>query len=160
VSLAFDRQAIRDLVYNGVVDASFSAQVVLPGRDWALPDNEVATLLAYDPQGARQLLQAAGVSNWSPHMATSTTYADVGQLCQAQLKQVGIDTHIDVMDLPTFNQLVQNTKQYDTNNAATGTGGSPTGDLETRFKTGGGLNIAQISDPELDQLIERQKQEF
>src|SRR5262249_38862088 len=52
-----------------------------------------------------------------------------------------------------------NRKDYEMYLGIPGTGSSPTGDLQIRFKTGGTFNAVQLADPDLDALIAKQQAE-
>jgi peptide/nickel transport system substrate-binding protein len=157
---AVNRQEIRDTVYFG--SGWMSPEVLLPGRDYILPDAELSKLLGYDPQGAKQLLQAAGVSNWQPKLLVSNInpHPAVGELMQAQLKEVGISANIESIDVARFTEQVLAQGQFELCVSATSPGNSTNADLKSRWGTGGGRNAGRLSNPALDALIDKQSQTF
>jgi peptide/nickel transport system substrate-binding protein len=102
VGHALDRAAImRHLMQNTV----YPAQSILPPDHWAgdahLPD------LVYDLAKAKQLLAVAGYSPENPLHLSYKTSTDpfrlrVATVIKHQLKQVGIELHIDSHDWGTF----------------------------------------------------------
>ena len=154
LSKAIDRPALISASDgNGWLDAC-----IILSSDELLPDAEFQSLLARDVAGAKQLLQMAGVSNWSPKLSTIGVggATPLAEAAQAQLKEAGINATIDVVDIAGFTERVQAKHDFDLYVGATGTGVSTNQDLHARFKTGGSLNAADMSDPQLDQLIDAQ----
>src|SRR5207244_1244913 len=62
---AIDRDALIKVLDN---DGWVGSETMLAATalDQLLPEEEVRKLLPYDPTGARQLLDAAGVKDWKP----------------------------------------------------------------------------------------------
>lgn len=57
----------------------------------------------YDPDAARDLLAQAGYPDgFQTHMLINETYADIAQVIQRDLAEIGIDVVIDQVDFPTF----------------------------------------------------------
>ena len=101
LSKALDRQA---LISAADGNGWIAAGVVLSG-DELLPDAEIQRLLARDVPAAKQLLQMAGVSNWSPKLSTIGTGGQgtpLVEATQAQLKEAGINSTIDIADIAGF----------------------------------------------------------
>lgn len=97
----FDRDAIIDQVYFG--SGWKNAGVFTNLNDWLLPESELNKYLGYDPQGAKQLLQAAGVdlASWKPELdagIASRTNSPTTEYYVSQLKTAGIDATIRVID--------------------------------------------------------------
>jgi ABC-type transport system substrate-binding protein len=114
-----------------------------------LPEAELKQLLAYDPNGAKQLLQQAGLSGWRPKLSTIQSQTPIAELVQAQLKQVGIDSTIEVMDVQTLTQwFVQHDKDFVVSVRA-GFVTRTNGDLLAGYRTGGLRNVARLGDPAL-----------
>src|SRR5439155_22339408 len=68
---AVDRQQYIDGVLLG--EGWWSSGLRLPSERAQLPDDELKRLLARDVAGAKQLLQQAGVTNWTPTLLISVT---------------------------------------------------------------------------------------
>lgn len=100
VTLAIDRAAIvRQLLVGG----SRAAAAILPPEHWA--GNADLAPYAYDPAGARALLQQAGVK--LPLKLTYKTSTDaqrvrLATVMQAQMRPAGIDLEIRSLDWGTF----------------------------------------------------------
>jgi peptide/nickel transport system substrate-binding protein len=139
---------------------------------WALsgafPDtftqDEIKQLLRYDPAEAKQLLSAAGYANGVevefiyPGTAYGQDYVSALQLLQAQLKKVGINLTLKSMDKDAW---TNNRKTYSF--VMTGSAkGDLVGDVDSwlyDFHSGNKSNYSQTSDPQLDALIDGQRQE-
>src|SRR5262249_4738009 len=107
VSKAIDRQAFLDTIYSG--EGTFIPAFSLPGADWILPQTELKQLLKRDLDGAKQLLQEAGVTNLSFELSVANFgEASVAgaELIQAQLKEAGITARIKLLSGTEYNQVV------------------------------------------------------
>jgi peptide/nickel transport system substrate-binding protein len=101
MSLAIDRQAIIEAVFEGVGAVNPAVPAAL--REWSIPLDKLgegAKYYKYDPAEAKRLLAAAGYPNGFPGTMCFTTYGstilvDSMQLVQKDLKAVGIDVKID-----------------------------------------------------------------
>jgi len=101
MSMAIDRKAIIDSVYEGV--GAFNPPVAAALKEWSIPMDKLgegAKYYKYDPAEAKRLLAAAGYPNGFPGTMCFTTYGspvlvDIMQLVQKDLKSVGIDIKID-----------------------------------------------------------------
>src|SRR5262249_62428042 len=82
----------------------------------ALPQDEVRRALAYDPDGARRLLQEAGVSRLDLELQVGDflagLFVQVGELLQSQLRQANINTTIKVVDGATFVTQIRTQGNY------------------------------------------------
>jgi peptide/nickel transport system substrate-binding protein len=104
LACAIDRQAIIHSLWR---DLARPAASVLPMQSWAYSD-DVATY-PYDPQRARQLLDAAGYPlrngvRFCLTMKTSTEESTrlLAAILQQQLRQVGIELDIRTFEFATF----------------------------------------------------------
>jgi len=101
MSLAIDRQAIIDSVFEGV--GAMNPAVAAALKEWSIPMDKLgegAKYFKYDLAEAKRLLAAAGYPNGFPGTMCFTTYGstilvDSMQLVQKDLKAVGIDVRID-----------------------------------------------------------------
>jgi len=108
------RQAIayalnrKDLVkFKGELTAREAVSVI--PHDY-LGTDESAPLYPYDPAKAKELLAAAGHPDGVTIKAIQTqlsTMLNTMQIVQAQLKKVGIDLQLDVVDHPTFHAQIR-----------------------------------------------------
>ena len=101
MSLAIDRQAIIDAIFEGV--GVLNPPVPAALKEWSIPMDKLgegAKYYRHDPVEARRLLAAAGYPNGFPASMCFTTYGstilvDSMQLVQKSLKDVGIDVKVD-----------------------------------------------------------------
>ena len=101
MSLALDRQAISDAVYEGV--GVMNPPVPAALKEWSIPMDKLgegAKFYKPDKAEAKRLLAAAGYPNGFPGSLCFTTYGstllvDQAQLVIKQLKDVGIDAKLD-----------------------------------------------------------------
>jgi peptide/nickel transport system substrate-binding protein len=139
---------------------------------WALsgafPDTftqeEMKQFLRYDPAAAKQLLSAAGYPNGVdiefiyPGTAYGQDYVSALQLLQAQFKKVGINLVLKSMDKDAW---TNNRKSYSF--VMTGSAKADlVGDVDSwlyDFHSGNKSNYSQTNDPNLDALIDAQRQE-
>ncbi len=162
LSLAIDRKLIINNVFDGKGQLD-AMGMVLPGPDWSLPQAELEKLLAYDPKTAKQLLEAAGgLPKMTMHFYEAANSPPTAQLVQANWKAVGFDTELKSVDNIELTGSIFNpaVARYSVVTTAILHAPSLTGDLEAGYKTGGSRNSGKISDPELDRLIQAQKEEF
>ena len=108
MSLAIDRQAVIDSVYEGV--GVINPAVPAGLKDWSLPIaqlGEGARFFKRDVAEAKRLLAAAGYPTGFPaslcfNSYGSTVLTDIAQMIVTQLKDVGIDTKLDVKEYGAF----------------------------------------------------------
>jgi peptide/nickel transport system substrate-binding protein len=160
---AIDRQEIISTAQQG--SGWLSTTLKLPGEEALLDEGEFDKLLARDVQGARQLLSAAGVVNWTPTLiggpganpAGGVGALDaVAELVQAHLREIGVSATLRTADATTRAEAVRARGEFELAVDSVGAGTSTSQDLYARFRTGGTLNGPRTSDPELDRLIDLQ----
>jgi peptide/nickel transport system substrate-binding protein len=169
MSMAINRQAIRAALTKGEGQDDQAMWVGLSGWSRPVKDLPGAKYWAYNPQEARQLLQAAGVPNpafeWHHADAAVYTqaYVDISTLTQAQWKEVGIN--VTDRQAP-YAQYISTTYQgqYE------GIGHSPRAapyyidTLSDRFFWGptgrARINLSYINNPQLNQLLDRQRGQY
>jgi peptide/nickel transport system substrate-binding protein len=158
VSKAINRQEIIDTLLSGA--AKIDTQVTVPSPQWALPQDEVKRALAYDPEGAKRLLQEAGVSRLDLEFQVGDylagLFVQVGELMQAQLRRVNIDTTIKVVDGATFVTQIRTQGNYIIYLGSPPTPSTTSNELLTRWHSKGPQFTTGVPDAELDGLIERQ----
>jgi peptide/nickel transport system substrate-binding protein len=161
ISKALDRQAIMDTALNGA--GFLSAGFTLPSPEWSLPEQEIQRLYQRDLAGARKLMQDAGMAGGFKAKLVTTnvsaeTYVNIAQLAVAQLKDINIDLELSVLEYAAYLELVGTRGDYQlylgTNGGFVSNGTNA--DLVTRFRSKGPRNSANLSDPRLDAMIDRQ----
>jgi ABC-type transport system substrate-binding protein len=157
ISKAIDRKAAIETVFFG--RASQTTGLSFPAPDWQLPDAELNPLLARDVEGAKQLLRQAGKDTGLTFEmitinAAGGVYASMAELFQANLRDVGINVTLQVLDNATAVSR-QAQHQFQAYLAALN-GGAPNATLYGHHYTGGGTNFAGYSNPALDKLIDQQ----
>ncbi len=152
IAMAIDRGPIIDAALSGLgtpTDTLFAADF------WAgLGEREIP---APDIEGAKALLAEAGYPDGFD--TTLTGWAEYGYLAdsavvvQEQLKQIGINAELNLLDTGTMGQTVYIDKDFDM--TVTGDSGfvDPNGLIAGNFKTGEGGNFVNYSNPEVDELI-------
>jgi peptide/nickel transport system substrate-binding protein len=171
MSMGINRQALRDAISKG---EGVDDQMIFVGfTEWARPVKDLgpaAKYWQYDPQSAKQLLQAAGAPtltfDWNHADAAVYTqaYVDVATLTQAQWKQIGINA---VDKAAPYAQYISTTYQgkYD------GVGHSPRAvydkmdflseQLYWDPATGRArINLSYINNPQLNALLDKQRGQF
>ena len=108
MSLAIDRQGVIDAVFEGVGMMNPAVPAAL--KDWSLPVAQLGDGARYfkrDLVEAKRLLAAAGYPNgFSASLCYnsygSTTISDIAELIAKSLKDVGIETKLDVKEYGAF----------------------------------------------------------
>ena len=120
---------------------------------FVLPDDEIATLEAYDPQRARTLLSNAGYDTENNRLrlellsiAGFKDYTDIAQIVQANYREIGVDVEIRIQEVGVWVDSRITLKDYDLSVNDYGASFYRSDQSEQEW-TGGG-------DPELDALID------
>ncbi|HLZ69410.1 MAG TPA: ABC transporter substrate-binding protein [Dehalococcoidia bacterium] len=171
LSMAIDRKAIRDAITKGEGVEDQAMYVALSGITRPVKElGDSAKYWNHDPQAAKQLMTAAGVSNlsfqWSHADASVYTqaYVDTSSLTQAQWKK---DLGVSVQDIQQpYSQYISTTYQGNFE----GVGHSPRAipywlDFVTdAYYWGSGgrarINLSYINDQQLNALIDKQRGQF
>jgi len=162
LSLAIDREALTQLLYEGIADTYTH---VLPWNYvFDAKPTELGPWVKHDVAQAKQLLQAAGQENFSFNYAYfpySTTYDRLSEIMVDQYRAAGIQMRGGKVDYTEFNSQWVGAKLQE----ATTSGWIALGfDANTFFynhlhsKSPG--NRWQIKDPQLDALAEQQSVEL
>ncbi len=164
VNWAVDRKSIVDKVFFGVHHVSVGP---LSEGVWAR-DDTIEKTFTFDPAKAKKLLDDAG---WKPPasgpirekggqklevlLATfRSPWTEIAQAMQAQLRDVGIDLKVQVMERAPYLDYVRG---YKHNMAATSTTAiDPDGILRVCYHSSNrvtGSNFSNVNDPALDALL-------
>jgi peptide/nickel transport system substrate-binding protein len=108
MSLAMDRKAISDAVYEGVSVLNPAVPAAL--KEWSIPFNQLgegAHYFKHDPAAARKLLAEAGLAKGFPATIDFTTYGstvvvDTSQLVVKYLKDIGIDAKLNTKEYGAY----------------------------------------------------------
>ena len=152
IAAAIDREAV---LGPAVFGHGTPTEVVFPPDYWAALPQEVRPA---DLDKAKQLLAEAGfpdgfattITSWSQYSFLSSAAVVV----QEQLKQIGIEAELNLVENATMADQVYINKTYDI--AVTGTSGyiDPNNILLENFKTGESSNFVNYSNPKVDELID------
>jgi peptide/nickel transport system substrate-binding protein len=158
ISKAIDRQEFIKVMFGGV--GRLGSGLRTASADQNLPTAELEQFLAYDPEGARRLLQQAGVSALEFEMQVGDFLAGQvvqgAELVQAQLKKVGINAALKVVDGTSWIAQVRTGGAYTVYFGLQSAPPPVNADLRAKHHSKGTLLTTTLSDPELDALIERQ----
>jgi len=163
VNWAVDRQLIVDKVFFGVHHLSVGP---LSEGVWAR-DDTIEKMFTFDPAKAKSILDAAGWKLGSGPIRQKngqdlqillatfrSPWTDIAQAMQSQLRDVGIDLKVQVMDRGPYLDYVRG---YKHNMAATSsTSIDPDGILRVCYHSANrvsGSNFSNVSDPALDALL-------
>ena len=123
---------------------------------WAIPPDELP-FGKPDPNKAKELLRKAGYENglkFKILAANKYKLADIAQVIQAQLKKVGIQTQIEIVE---WGMYVNRWKKRDYDAIVELRGGSPDPDrfLYRMIYSNGPVNNFFFSDKEIDRLLDK-----
>jgi len=152
IAMALDKEAIVDAVLEGLGTPATESLVTPEFRGEA-----AAVGIAYDPDGAKALLEEAGATGLSLRVVLPTERylrdTAVMEVIQAQLAEVGITLELDIRDSGAWYQalLDRDTELYW---LGWGLNSYDPGDLFTRvFATGAVNNMSQLAAPDVDALV-------
>lgn len=127
--------------------------------------DELRQMLPFDPGQAKQLLSAAGYPNGIdfeliyPTAAGREHWLAVDQLIQAQLKRAGINLTLKGLEVTDFNFRTR-AGDYQLNWQTKAVQGDPDAYVYFTFYSKALGNYGAINDPDLDRLLEAQRQEL
>jgi peptide/nickel transport system substrate-binding protein len=152
ISMAIDRRTIVDQVAFG---AGVPANQMIAPSSWAY--NPDLPQIAYDPEGARELL---GGRTIRLEMQVPPTYVQVAQVIQQNLAAAGIEATIERMDWGTLidNYYAKN-YQIQVQDILGLTRSDPDGVLYGFFAKDGSLNGTGYTTPEIQRLLEQARTE-
>ncbi len=151
IYMAIDRAPI---IESCVFGRGTAVVDIFPPSFWAALNSPIP---AQDIEGAKALLAEAGyadgfetsITSWSEYSFLS----NAATVIQEQLKQIGIEAKLDLIDNGTMIQQVYGDRNFDL--AVTGTSAyvDPHGLFLNNFASTSGGNFVQYNNPELDDLI-------
>ena len=153
IGMAIDREAVLGpaVFGKGTPTAGF-----FPESYWAALPVEIS---AVDVEGAKALLAEAGfpdgfdttITSWSEYSFLNAAAIVI----QEQLKAIGVNAELNLVDTGTMIQQVYTDHEYDM--AVTGDSAyvDPSAILLNNFKTDEGGNFAGYSNPEVDALVDQ-----
>lgn len=167
VDLALDRQGIADSAHQG--RATPYGGILLPpelGGLWGIPSETLKTTPGYRPDKtqdiarAKQLLQAAGVDPSTVKVrilaVAATPNPDIATLVESSLRSVGFKPDVVIQETAQRLATVR-AGNYEINVEIASIQADDPLDFQVAFfKTGGGLNPAKWSNPEVDRIFEEQ----
>lgn len=161
ISMAIDKEQIIEGIYNNVGQlAEGPIAPTVPGYD------ESVSGLEYDLDKARELLAEAGHEDgFSTTIYTndSRERIDVATNVQAQLKEIGIDINVEILEWGAYLDLVDNGKQdmyilgWSNSTATADTAIYPLFHSENFGNAG---NMSYFADGHIDELIEEGRKEM
>lgn len=164
INYAVDRQAVIDSIGEGL--GYLSSATPMPTWDWFLPQDEMKQLQRRDLAKARQLLADAGYPNGQGlpeiefyHPKFIDTWTAIAELNLAQLKEVGIQGKLKVVDVATYLSQVATGAAKDMiayHGPTILPSASTNADLFTKHLPGGPRNAFGIDDPKLTDMIQKQ----
>jgi len=157
ISYAIDRQQMADILYFG--HASVSTGPFLKG---SIAYNEDIKPISQNKQKAKRLLKEAGYTKENSFSFTvitsagSSTGVNVAQIMQHQLKQIGVEMKIRVMEWQAFLNTVVHPRNFEA--VILGWNLSLTPDARSIWHSDsdkkGGFNFVGYKNAEVDRLIE------
>lgn len=158
INYAIDKKAIIENILSGLAEypAGVESKVIMYAATDLQPYD-------YNPEKAKQLLAEAGLPDGfkTTLMTPEGRYPmdkQVSEVVQSMLKEVGIEAEIQVLDWGAYQEAT--TKGEVTELFLLGKGspsGDPDYDLDLSFRTGGKMNNAFYSNPDVDKLLDEQK---
>jgi peptide/nickel transport system substrate-binding protein len=154
ISMAIDRVPV---VESAVFGFGTPTDIIFSADHWAAPERP--ELPPPDIEGAKALLAEAGYPDGFD--TTLISWAEYGTISngaivvQEQLRLIGVNAEMNLLDTATMGQQVYIDKDFDM--TVTGTSGyvDPGAVILENFKTGEGGNFVTYSNPEVDELIDQ-----
>jgi peptide/nickel transport system substrate-binding protein len=150
---AIDREQLVALCRPGAAWAHSSGFV--PPDHWAGVTDEIYT---YDAAKAKELLADAGYTDGFPIeiwvLTGRASYNCMAEALQAQLAQVGVDATIELHEIGDMTAATEHLRDGEFQSMMLGLVGTLDPDIRVQqtFVTGGGSNLMDFSDDEIDRL--------
>lgn len=159
ISLAIDRQSMVEAIYGG---GETSGPVNPSLGDWALPLEEREKLLQFNIEEAKKLLAEAGYPNgFDTKMIVTNGYGEqlvrVAQWVAEDLRNVGINVDLEIVEYATYFSERWPNVDYDMGIGYQTYFQEPDEWLRTQLHSNGSRNWYNISDPELDVMLDKQR---
>jgi peptide/nickel transport system substrate-binding protein len=158
ISLAIDRDGMGDTIRGGGTVPSNVAPAL---ADYVLPEDERREYLYYDPEEAKALLAEAGYPDGFDATLIATDRYGANYTAQTEwlvedLKAIGINVTLEMLDYATYFGSRWPDVEYDLQFGPQTPFLEPDEWLRLQMRTGGARNWYNLSDPELDVLIDEQ----
>ena len=158
ISMAIDREGMGDVIRGG---GTYSGPMNVNILDFVLPEEERAEALAYDPEGAKQLLADAGYADGFEVSLIHTDRYGPAYVAQTEwiagdLEAIGLTVNIETLDYGTYFTARWPEGDYDIQFGPQTPFQEADEWIRGQYSTGGGRNWTGYSDPELDALIVEQ----
>ena len=158
ISLAIDRDGMGDTIRGGGTVPSNVAPAL---ADYVLPEEERREYLYYDPDRAKELLAEAGFPDGFDATVIATDRYGANYTAQTEwliedLKAVGINATLEMLDYATYFGSRWPDVEYDIQFGPQTPFLEPDEWLRLQMRTDGARNWYNLSDPELDALIDEQ----
>jgi peptide/nickel transport system substrate-binding protein len=159
ISLAIDRKSMVKSIYGG---GETSSPVNPSLGDWALPLKEREELMPYDPEKAKKLLAEAGYpKGFDTTLMVTDGYGQqmvrVAQWVAEDLRNIGINAKIEIVEYATYFSERYPKVDYDMGVGYQTYFQEPDEWLRTQLHTKGARNWFNISNPELDKMLDEQR---
>jgi ABC-type transport system substrate-binding protein len=157
LDIAIDRDDYIAKLYFG--EGNYNGPIPWPLQYWALPQDELRSTLAYQPEKAKQLLSAAGYGDGLELHAPVPNISDCPQVATIiadQYRKVGVNLKIELKDLGVFLSQYLYASEFDITFFLNLPYMEPDMPLRTYYSQGQNAdrNPAMSNDPEVDALIE------
>lgn len=162
MSMAIDRESMGQALYgSGHFTGPVNAHLV----DFALPEDELAELMPYDPEAARDLLADAGYPDgFSTTLMVTPGYGprvvNGAEWVVEDLAAIGIDAEIEVVDYAAYIGQRWAGQQYDMAVGLQTPFMEPDEWLRSQHHSDGPRNWWGINDAELDAMLDSQVREM
>jgi peptide/nickel transport system substrate-binding protein len=162
MSMAIDREALGESLYgSGDYTGPVNAHLV----DFALPSDELAELMPYDPEAATQLLADAGYPDgFSTTLMVTPGYGprvvNGAEWVVEDLAAIGIEAEIEVVDYAAYIGQRWANAEYDMAVGLQTPFQEADEWLRSQHHTDGSRNWWNISDPDLDVMLDEQAREM
>lgn len=158
ISLAIDREGMGAQIRGG---GTIPSNVSPALAEFALPEDERAELLPYDPERAKALLAEAGFPDGLDATLIATDRYGASYTAQTEwlvedLKAVGINVTLDLLDYATYFGSRWPDEEYDLQFGPQTPFLEPDEWLRLQMKTDAARNWYNISDPTLDAMLDEQ----
>jgi peptide/nickel transport system substrate-binding protein len=166
LGMLFDRKAIIEQVVFG--DGWVTAGIFMPAFDWHLTEADLNQYLAFDPQKARQLFQAAGFdpNSWKPILDAGipggTGTVEDAEFYLSALRDVGIQAEINIVDKTEIVEHVWQQARTDFCVCNKPTFNGTNGEIFAFYHSSGifAQPYKLLADTEFDRMIEKQSGEL